>query len=96
MCDTWVRVTQGWGLKVAWLSWWRWVVVMLMDTAINMERVKILVVRAADQARKQFSINSWNTDNEIFLSKNSIKVVHGDYVQVYRESKRETYDRKER
>ena len=62
--------------------------VVLMDTAINMERVKILVVRAADQARKQFSINCWNTDNEVFLSKNSIKVLHGNYVQVYRESER--------
>ena len=66
-------------------------VVVFIDTAINMERVKILVVRAADQAREQFSINCWNTDNEIFLSKNSIKVLHGDYVQVYRESERKVF-----
>ena len=60
--------------------------VVLIDTAIHMERVKVLVVRAADQAREQLSINSWNTDNEVFLSKNSIKVLHGDHVQVYGES----------
>ena len=64
---------------------------MFIDTAINMEMVKILMVRAANQAREQLSINCWNTDNEIFLSENSIKVVHGDYVQVYRESERETF-----
>ena len=64
---------------------------MLIYTAINMKRVKILVVRAADQAREQFSINCWNTDDEIFLSKNSIKVLHGDYVQVYRESERKVF-----
>ena len=91
MCDKGVRVTKGWGWKVAWLSWWRGVVVVFIDTAINMERVKILVVRAADQAREQFSIDCWNADDEIFLSKNSIKVLHGDYVQVYRESERKDY-----
>ena len=89
MCDKWVRVTEGWWWEVAWLSWWRGVGVVLIDTAINMERIKILVVRAADQAREQFSIKSWNTDNEVFLSKNSIKVLHGDHVQVYRESEGE-------
>ena len=91
MCYERVRISEGWGWKVAWLSWWRRVVVMLIYTAINMKRVKILVVRAADQAREQFSINCWNTDDEIFLSKNSIKVLHGDYVQVYRESERKAF-----
>ena len=62
-----------------------------MDTAINMERVKILMVRAADQAREQLSINCWSTGNKIFLSKNSIKVLHSDYVQVYSESERKTF-----
>ena len=60
---------------------------MIIDTAIHMERVKILVIRAADEPGEQFAVNSWNTDDKIFLGKSSIKVLHSDYVQVHRESK---------
>ena len=69
MCDKRVRITKGWGWKVAWLSWWRWVVVVFMDTAINMERVKLLEVRAADQAREQFSENVGTQTMEYFLAR---------------------------
>ena len=59
---------------------------VFMNTAIYMERVKKLMIRAANETRKQFSINCWNTDNEILLGKHSIKVLNGHYVQVYRKS----------
>ena len=86
MCDERVWITECWRWKVSRLCWWRVVVVVIIDTAIHMERVKILVIRAADEPGEQFAVNSWNTDDEIFLGKSSIKVLHGDYVQVHGES----------
>ena len=59
---------------------------VFMNTAFVIERVKKLMIRAANETRKQFSINCWNTDNEILLGKNGIKVLNGHYVQVNRKS----------
>ena len=86
MCDERVWITECWRWKVSRLCWWRVVGVVIIDTAIHMERVKILVIRAADEPGEQFAVNSGNTDDEIFLGKSSIKVLHSDYVQVHGES----------
>ena len=94
MLDKRVRVTKCGRRKVAWCRWGRRVGVVFMNTAINMERVKILMVRTANKPREQFSINCWNTDNKILLSKDSIKVMNGHYVQVYRKSGRRKLDKK--
>ena len=82
------RVSKYWWREVPRLSWWGRVGVGLVNAAIHMERVKVVMVRAADKAGEQFSINSWNTDYEVFLSKDRIKVLDGHNVQVHGESER--------
>ena len=48
---------------------------MRMNASINMEWIKELVFRTADEAGEQFVIDSWNTDNEIFLGQDCVKII---------------------
>ena len=40
-----------------------------------MERVEELVVRTADEARKEFIVDGGNTDYEVFLGQNCVKII---------------------
>ena len=89
MCYDGVRVTKCGRWKGVGWRWRKRVWVVFMNTTINMVRIKIFMIRAANKPRKQFSINCWDADNEILLCKHSIKVLDGYYIQVYRKSGKE-------
>ena len=40
-----------------------------------MERVEELVVGAADEAREEFVVDGGNTDDEVFLGQNCVKII---------------------
>ena len=89
MCDERVRVSEYWWWKIGWLGWGRREgVVVVKDTAIHMEGVKVVMVGTADETREQLTIHSWNTHDEILLGQDSIKVLNSDNVQVHGEPKR--------
>ena len=54
---------------------------MGMNTSVNMERIKELVLRTADEAREQFVIDSGNTDNEVFLGQDCVKIIRFDHIR---------------
>ena len=89
MCDERVRVSKYWWWKIGWLGWGgREGVMVVKDTAIHMEGVKVVMVGTADETREQLPIHCWNTHDEILLGQNSIKVLNSDNVQVHGEPKR--------
>ena len=51
-----------------------------MDAAIHVERVKELVIRAADQPREQLLIHRGHTHHEVLLGEQSVKPVSLDNV----------------
>ena len=60
---------------------WRWRV----DTAINVERIEELVVRAADEAREELLVDRGNTDDEVLLGQDGVEPVGSHHVGGYGE-----------
>ena len=58
-----------------------------MNTAVNMERIKVVVIRATYQAREKFAINGWDTHHKVFLSQDSIEIVDSYNVKINRISR---------
>ena len=59
---------------------WRWV-----NTAVNVERIEELVVRAADEAGEEFLVDRGNTDDEVLLGQDGVEPVGSHHVGGYGE-----------
>ena len=55
---------------------------ILFNTSIHVKRIKILILRTAEEPWKQFAIDCWNTDNEVLLGSLQVEVLNGDNVKV--------------
>ena len=60
-----------------------------MDAAINVERVKELMIRAADQPGEQLLIHRGHTHHEVLLGEQSVKPVSLDNVGRDREPEKD-------
>ena len=63
-----------------------------MDAAVHVERVKELVIRAADQAGEQLLVHRGHTHNEILLGEQSVEPVSLDNVGRDGEPKQDEYN----
>ena len=63
-----------------------------MDAAVHVERIKELVIRAADQAGEQLLVHRGHTHNEILLGEQSVEPVSLDNVGRDGESEQDEYN----
>jgi len=78
MGDERIRVAKGWGRQIVVVE------LVVVDAAVDVERVEERVVRTTNQPWEELSKHCRHTHHEKLLCQKSIKVLNSHYVQVDR------------